>query len=72
MDELRIKNSFLKGIISKIVTKKIKKALECEMDIALDGIEITVDENETVNVKLAVNGKIQKKDLEKLIWDHLK
>lgn len=44
MDEMKIKSKFLTGIISKLLGRKLKKKLGCDIDIRLNEIGLTCDD----------------------------
>lgn len=67
MDVLKIKSAFTKMIITKVLTKAIRKKLgDYVTDISINDIEILVDDME-VKLHLDVNAKAKKEVMSELI-----
>lgn len=68
MDEMKIKLSskFMMGIVSKLITKTLKKKLGYNIDIQLNDLDISVIDGET---KIAVNieAKIDSAEFTKIV-----
>lgn len=65
-DELSIKTDFMKGILSKVINKVLKKKSGC--DIAVQVNELSMDDkNKKVHVHLSVDAEMSMGDLEKLL-----
>lgn len=58
MDEMKVKLSsrFMRGIVSKLITKTLKKKLGYNIDIQLNDLDISVIDGET---KIAVNAEVK-------------
>lgn len=62
MDELKMKLStkFMRGIVSKLITKAISKKLGYKVDIQLNDLDISVidgDANINANVEVKINNE---------------
>ena len=68
-DMINIKNSFMKGVISTIITKLIKKN-GINLDLNLEGLEIKF-EDDTARIHLEIDGVMSKDELMKLVKDKL-
>ena len=68
MDLLTIKTSFMKKLISKIVTRKMKKAGFKDSAFSLESLEITKGEDtDIIVVSTTLNLAIHKNDLEEFL-----
>lgn len=58
MDEMRIKLSsrFMRGIVSKLIAKTLKKKLGYDVHIQLNDLDVSVIDGET---KIAVNAEVK-------------
>lgn len=68
MDEMKIKLStnFMKGIVSKILSKVIYKKTGYKIDIRIDEFDFWSIDGDTT-VKLNVEGKLKSEDFNKLM-----
>ena len=60
MDEMKLKlsNKFMRGIVSKLISKTIQKKLGYKVDIQLNDLDISIIDGETkvlTNVELKMN-----------------
>lgn len=44
MDSLSISSYFMKGIVSKLIRKKVKEAMGFDVEVELDDISLVIDE----------------------------
>ncbi len=68
MDEMKVKLStkFMRGIVSKLISKAIYKKCGYKVDIQLNGLDISVIDGET-NVNVNVEAKLSNDEFMKLI-----
>lgn len=68
MDLLKIKLStkFMKGLVAKIISKKIYKQLGYKVDIQLNDVQIDVIDGD-VQVHLDVDGKMNKTEFSRIM-----
>ena len=66
MDELRVSSKFMRGIITKMVSKMIYKKLGYKVNIELNGIEVKVIDG-MAHLHLDVDAEINKDELMKVI-----
>lgn len=69
LDMINIKNSFMRGIISTIITKLVKKN-GIEIDLDLENIEIKF-EDDRAKIHLEIDGEMTKEELMRLVKDKL-
>lgn len=69
LDMINIKNSFMRGIISTIITKVVKKN-GIEIDLDLENIEIKF-EDDIAKIHLEIDGEMTKEELMRLVKDKL-
>lgn len=70
MDKILIKSDFMKGIISKLIQRSIKKHLDINADARLDYLNVdTMGDFVTIHVDGKV--KIRKDDFLKLVMKEL-
>lgn len=58
MDEMKIQSKLLRGIISKIISKNVKKKIGLDCDILIDGFSFVNDGNKTM-VKMNIGVGIE-------------
>lgn len=66
MDEVKIISKFMRGVVSKILSKVIKKSLGIRADVQIQKIEATIDE-EKAHIHLDVDAELTKEELNKLL-----
>lgn len=68
MDELKLSlsNGFMKGVVTKILSKMIYKKLGYKIDIQLNDIKIVSDDG-AVHVHADIDGHIDKEEFMKII-----
>ena len=69
LDMINIKNSFMKNVISTIITRMIKKN-GINLDLNLEGLEIKFEED-TAKIHLEIDGEMSKEELMRLIKDKM-
>lgn len=67
MDELRIKSIFMKKLVGKILERKLKKAIKCDVSTEINKFEIESTPDGKYRVYMDLNGEIDKSDLEQLL-----
>lgn len=70
MDILKIRTTFLKGIIGTIIEKQIAKKLGCHMNISLNDIDVSID-GDKVNIWVGAKVQANTKDVEKIFLGKL-
>lgn len=55
MDEMKIKSHFLRGIFSKVITKKIKKKYGYDVNIDINDIDVVLTEGK-IQLHVDLNG----------------
>ena len=66
MDEMKISTRLMKGLIAKIVKTMIKKKVGYDVDIRLNDLVITNDDNKA-HVHLNVDAELDKDELAKIL-----
>jgi hypothetical protein len=66
MDEMKISTRLMKGLIAKIVKTMIKKKVGYDVDIRLNDLVITND-NDKAHVHLNVDAEMNKDELAKIL-----
>ena len=66
MDEMKISTRLMKGLIAKIVKTMIKKKVGYDVDIRLNDLVITNDDNKA-HVHLNVDAELNKDELAKIL-----
>lgn len=66
MDEMIIRSKFMRGLLSRVVSKELRKKLGCDVKIHVDFLQIHT-EDKTAKVRLDISGEIGTDDLSKLI-----
>lgn len=66
MDEMKISTRLMKGLIAKIVKTMIKKKVGYDVDIRLNDLVITNDNNKA-HVHLNVDAELDKDELAKIL-----
>lgn len=69
LDMINIRNSFMKNVISTIITKMIKKN-GINLDLNLEGLEIKF-EKDTARIHLEIDGEMSKEELMRLIKEKM-
>lgn len=69
LDMINIKNSFMKNIISTIITKMIKKN-GINLDLNLEGLWIKFEEDKA-QIHLEIDGEMSKEELMRLVKDKM-
>ncbi len=67
-DEITIQTEYMKGIVSKAITKALKKKLERDINVQLNELAVT-DIDEKLRVHLSVDAEIGRSELESLLKD---
>lgn len=63
---MKITSGFMKGIVSKFITRTLSKKLGCDIDIQLNGLEATVIDGKT-HIHLDTDIAIEKEELLKIL-----
>lgn len=71
MDEMKIESRFLTGIISKVLSKILKKKLGLDADICIRRVNFKRTENGTLWVKLEAEGFVDEKSVESIVEEFL-
>ena len=58
MDEMKVQSKLLRGIISKIISKNVKKKIGSDCDISINELSFVNDGNKTM-VKLNIEAAIE-------------
>ena len=58
MDEMKVQSKLLRGIISKIISKNVKKKIGSDCDISINELSFVNDGNKTM-VKLNIEAGIE-------------
>ncbi len=72
MDELRIKTAFMRKLVGKILERKLKKAIGCDISTDVNKFEIESTSDGKYRVYMDLNGEIDKSDLERLLAGMIK
>lgn len=64
--KLKISTKFMKGIIAKIVSKKIYKQFGYKIDIQLNDIQLDIIDGD-VKIRVDVDGKMNKTEFSRLM-----
>lgn len=70
MDTLKISSSLLRGLITRIIRRNVKKKTGLTVEIAVEELEITNKDNET-RIKLSLTGNVPSMDLVKYMSKEL-
>lgn len=65
-DEINIKTEYMTGLISKVINKVMKKKFQRDMNIQLNELTIT-DQEDTLRLHLSVDAEIMMSELEVLL-----
>ncbi len=68
MDELKIRTDFMKGIISRVIRKILRKKLGEEISIIIDDIDLVVG-NEVTRIHIDVKATAPNSVVKKLIFE---
>ena len=71
MDEMKIKSDWLTKLVSKYITKRIKKKTGYDVTVNVGQIYISVDDGDMAHVHVEVNADMNKADLEKIADDFM-
>lgn len=66
MDTLNIQSKEMLSFISMLISKKLKKNAP-SIDVMLEKVNVTMNENGTIHFSAGVSGDISFKDLKKLL-----
>lgn len=66
MDEMKVTSKFMTGLISKVLTKMLKRKLGCDITICLNEIKVSVVDGKT-HAHLDADCDIPKEELLKLM-----
>lgn len=66
MDEMKIQSKLMRGILSRIITKELKKKLGCDVNIRIRSLSAATIDN-TTRIHVDVDGEINTEDLDTLI-----
>ena len=66
MDILRIKSDFMNSLLSKLITKSIRKQTDYDVNLSQNGIDIHVV-NDSITFHADVSGNMSKEDFMRLI-----
>ena len=68
MDEMKVKLStnFMKGIVSKLITRSIRKKTGYKVDIQINDLDISFVNGETI-IKTNVEAKLDSSEFKKII-----
>lgn len=66
MDEMKITSKFTTGLLSKILTKILKRKLGCSIDICLNSITVSIVDGKT-HAHLDADCDIPKEELARLL-----
>ena len=66
MDELRISTKFMRGIVSKLLSKMLYKKLGYKIDIQLNDINVKVDEGVT-RIHLNADAEMENNEFKKFL-----
>ena len=69
LDMINIKNSFMKGVISTVISKMIKKN-GINLDLNLEGLEIKFEEDKA-KIHLEIDGEMSKDELMRLVKEKM-
>lgn len=64
MDELKLKTKFMRGLISKLLSSEIRKKFGYNVNVYINVIEVSVDENKTrihINADAETNNDVYMK-----------
>ncbi len=65
-DEVIIKTDFMKGLISRLISKALKEKIGHDAEIQINELDIT-DRNEKFRAHLNVDAEISMKELEEIL-----
>ena len=65
-DEMRICTSFMRGIVSKVISRTLKKRTGCDVAVQLNNLGITLKDGKT-HVHLDIDAELDQEELMKLI-----
>lgn len=66
MDEMKINSAFMKNVIGKFAKTLLKKKLDCEADIQLNGLTVTITDG-TIHVHLDVDAELNKEEFLRIL-----
>lgn len=66
MDEMKIQSKIFTGIISRIISKNLKKTIGIDCSIKINEILLQNDGNKT-NIKLNIEGNIETTEVQKIV-----
>lgn len=68
MDEIKVKTSFFRGIISRIINNLIKKKLGADLNLSFEDIHIKHDGTD-FRFAVSVQGRVDKEDIKHLVHE---
>lgn len=69
MDEMKIKSTFITGIISKLIRKVVKKKVGCDVNIHINELTADTNDNGKTHIHLDIDAEMDKEELMKLLKD---
>ena len=63
---MKISSAFLRKLVSRVVKRTIRKKLGYNIDIDLNGLEITFDDNKA-KIRIDAGAEMSKEELTKLV-----
>lgn len=70
MDKMEFKSDFSTKLISKYLSRQIKKKTGYDVKVKIDSVYLSVDDGDMAHLSINVNADLDKSDLEK-IFDEL-
>lgn len=67
MDEMKITTPFTRKLVATMVKRAIRKKLGYDIDVNLNNIYVSVDENNVAHVHVDAGLTINKSDLERIV-----
>lgn len=67
MDVMKIKSKFVRGILSILIEKVIKKYLHADISVSIDAVEFFHEDGNTLNFNASVSGECTEKDIRKIL-----
>ena len=67
MDELKIKSSFMRNLLTKIISRTIKKKYGYDVDILLNDLVVTFDSNGQAHLHTNIDLYMDKNELTKIV-----
>jgi hypothetical protein len=67
MDVMKIKSKFVRGVLSLLIEKAIKKHLHADISVSIDAVELFHEDGNTLNFNVSVSGECTEKDIRKIL-----